>query len=126
MTTGVAPQSLQTSSLVIAPASEGGILQDTLLEHFSQLSDPRTALRLICCSTSLQLRCWQCSEADGWEAIETFGQSRQAWLAQFLSLNGILIDRDTFRRLFARLDPIQFQQCFRNWVNALTQALERR
>jgi len=46
------------------------------------------------------------------EAIETFGQSRQAWLAQFLSLPNGIPSHDTFRRLFARLDPIQFQ-CFR-------------
>jgi len=30
-------------------------------------------------------------EEDSWEAIETFGQSKQEWLEQFLDLpNGIL------------------------------------
>lgn len=108
-----------------APASEGGILQDTLLEHFSQLSDPRidrTKAHLLLDIIAIAVLA-VLAGADGWEAIETFGQSRQAWLAQFLSLPNGIPSHDTFRRLFARLDPIQFQQCFRNWVNALTQAL---
>jgi len=58
------------------------------------------------------------------EAIETFGQSH-AWLAQFLSLPNGIPSHDTFRRLFAPR-PYSVSAVLPHWVNALTQALERR
>ena len=31
---------------------------------------------------------------------------------------------DTFSRVFARIEPKQFQECFVSWVNSITQKLE--
>jgi len=45
------------------------------------------------------------------EAIETFGQSKQEWLEQFLDLPNGIPSHDTFARVFARLDPHSLQQC---------------
>ncbi len=51
------------------------------------------------------------------EAMEDYGLSKQEWLEQFLELpNGIPSD-DTFRRVFERLDPHQFQRCFQDSVD---------
>jgi len=37
--------------------------------------------------------------------------------------NGIP-SHDTFARLFARLNPQQFQQCFLNWIKAINKITE--
>ncbi len=60
--------------------------------------------------------------ADNWVEIETFGQAKRAFLAQFLALPHGIPSHDTFGRVFARLNPQQFQDCFRAWVQDLLQA----
>ena len=51
--------------------------------------------------------------ADTWVDIETYGSSKIKWLKQFLELPNGIPAHDTFSRAFARLNPEQFQQCFR-------------
>ncbi len=60
------------------------------------------------------------SGADGWVGIETYGQAKQEWLASFLSLPNGIPSHDTFARVFARLEPSEFEKCFTNWINAIT------
>src|SRR5262249_11761344 len=57
--------------------------------------------------------------ADSWDAIARFGRSKQAWLARFLELPNGIPSHDTFNRVFARLDPVAFQECFVDWMNAV-------
>ncbi len=118
MPTGFAPGTVGASS-------DSSLMQNTLLEHFTHLSDPRidrTKNHLLIDIVAIAILA-VIAGADGWEAIVIFGLSRQGWLEQFLSLPNGIPSHDTFRRLFARLDPQQFQQCFRHWINALTQSL---
>lgn len=42
---------------------------------------------------------------------------------QFLPLPNGIPSHDTFARVFARLDPDQFQQCFGQWIESLTTAV---
>ena len=60
--------------------------------------------------------------ADNWVDIETFGQAKRAWLEQFLLLPQGIPSHDTFGRVFARLNPEQFQTCFQTWVQDLVAA----
>ena len=58
--------------------------------------------------------------------VEMFGKAKKDWLSRLLELpNGIpsvLKDRhDTFGRVFARLDPVQFEECFEEWVHAVNE-----
>jgi len=47
--------------------------------------------------------------ANDWSAIEEFGIAKQEWLEGFLELpHGIPCD-ETFRRVFARLNAVQFR-----------------
>ena len=48
--------------------------------------------------------------AEGWVEIEEFGKAKQAWLAQLLELPNGIPSHDTFGRVFARLDPVQFEE----------------
>jgi len=56
---------------------------------------------------------------EGWEDMAEFGSLREQWLRQFLALPHGIPSPDTFRRVFAALDPVAFQQCFTRWVEHL-------
>jgi predicted transposase YbfD/YdcC len=59
--------------------------------------------------------------AEGCDDIRDFGEAKRDWLKGRLglSLDGGIPSDDTFRRLFARLDPVAFGRCFRSWVETL-------
>jgi len=94
-----------------------------LVSHFTILQDPRVdrtkqhALLDIVVIAFCAVLCG----AEGWEDMEDFGKAKQEWLQERLGLqleNGIPGD-DTFRRLFARLDPEQFGRCFLSFAQSL-------
>src|SRR5258708_23773990 len=58
--------------------------------------------------------------AEGWVDIETFGKTKEAWLNTFLELPNGIPSHDTFGRVFARIDPKQFEECFLTWVRGVT------
>lgn len=55
--------------------------------------------------------------------IEVYGQAKHEWLKQFLELPLGIASHDTFSRVFSRLDPEQFQNCFLNWVKSISQLI---
>jgi predicted transposase YbfD/YdcC len=57
--------------------------------------------------------------ADGWVQVELFGNSKLKWFRTFMDLEHGIPSHDTFGRVFARLDPDQFEQCFCRWVASL-------
>jgi len=92
----------------------------TLVEHFSNITDPRIdrTKRHKLIDILVIAICATICGAEGWEEFELFGQSKMDWFKRFLELpNGIPSD-DTFRRVFARISPHQFQQCFLEWVRS--------
>ena len=48
-------------------------------------------------------------------------QSEEAWLSRFLELPNGIPSHDTLGRVFAMLDAEQFQECFVDWVNAVSE-----
>lgn len=64
------------------------------------------------------------SGAEGCVGIETYGQAKSDWLKSFLELPNGIPSHDTFSRVFSRLEPQQFQDCFLSWVKSITQKLE--
>jgi predicted transposase YbfD/YdcC len=63
------------------------------------------------------------SGADSWVGIETYGNSKEEWLKQFLGLPNGIPSHDTFARVFARLDPEKLEAEFRNWVQTIAGTL---
>lgn len=65
------------------------------------------------------------SGADGWVAIEAFGNPKYEWLKSFLGLANGIPSYDTFSRVFSRIEPQEFQEGFLIcWVNAIVGELK--
>ncbi len=58
------------------------------------------------------------------ERREEFGKDKEEWLKTILELPNGIPSHDTFGRVFARLDPVQFEACFFDWVQSLTESIE--
>lgn len=57
--------------------------------------------------------------ADSWVAIELYGCTKYEWLKTFLELPNGILSHDTFARVFAQLNPQQFQEYFLNWMKSI-------
>jgi predicted transposase YbfD/YdcC len=99
----------------------------TLLEHFSTVDDPRIdrTKRHQLIDILVIAICATICGAETWEDFELFGQAKLEWFKSFLELPNGVPSHDTFRRVFARLDPQQFQQAFLDWVRSVTRLTQR-
>lgn len=91
-------------------------------DHFSDLEDPRvnrTKKHKLIDIITIAICAVICG-ADGWVDIENYGNAKLDWLKQFLELPNGIPSHDTFGRVFAHLDPEQFQNCFLAWVRAIS------
>jgi len=60
--------------------------------------------------------CTRLCGGEGFTDMEEFGHSRREWLATFLELPSGIPSHDTFGRVFARLAPVAFAECFARWA----------
>ena len=67
--------------------------------------------------------CAVLSGADDFEEISQWGRAKLDWLRGFLKLDYGVASPDTFERVFALLDPHQFERVFRCWVGTVIPAL---
>jgi len=91
-----------------------------LLRHFRKLKDPRLDRRKLHSLEAILVIaiCAVIAGANDFQQVALFGQKRKDWLKRFLELPNGIPSHDTFERLFARLDPLTFQECFADWMNA--------
>ena len=94
----------------------------SIVSHFKDLPDPRIERAkkhrlidiIVIALGSIMVG------GDGFQDMELFGKSKQAWLQQFLDLPNGIPSHDTFGRVFARLNPKRFHQCFLSWTQAVS------
>ncbi len=95
----------------------------SLVEHFISLEDPRRpqGRRHNLLDIVAMTICAVVADAEGWDDVELFAQCKVQWFHRFLELPNGIPCSDTFARVFARIDPACFRDCFRAWVNSIQQ-----
>ena len=88
----------------------------SILDHFAEVEDPRVEylvdhqlIEIIAIAL-----CAVIAGADTWTEVADFEREKQDWFEQFLGLEHGIPSHDTFGRVFAQLDPEQFQSSFLN------------
>jgi predicted transposase YbfD/YdcC len=97
----------------------------SIVHHFASLTDPRVRRRRrhqLNDIISIAI-CGVICGCKSWGEIALYGHKKADWLHTFLELPNGIPSKDTFRRLFARIQPTAFQSCFRSWTEALTTTL---
>jgi predicted transposase YbfD/YdcC len=99
----------------------------SLAYHFADLTDPRidrTRLHELLDIVAIAI-CAVVAGADSWDDIEEFARTKHDWFKTFLPLPNGIPSHDTIARVFARLDPDEFQRGFLRWIEALREATDR-
>ena len=97
-----------------------------LTDRFASLQDPRTgrAKRHEFMDVIVIAICAVICGSDSWVDVEMFGKAKKDWLSHLLELPNGIPSHDTFGRIFARLDPVQFEACFTEWVQAVNEVMQ--
>jgi predicted transposase YbfD/YdcC len=95
----------------------------SIVDHFQTLEDPRIARtkKHNLLDILVIALCTLLTGGEGFQDMELFGKSKHAWLHTFLALPHGIPSHDTFGRVFARLHPRRFQECFLSWTRAVAQ-----
>jgi predicted transposase YbfD/YdcC len=93
----------------------------SIVEHFQTLEDPRIARtkKHLLLDILIIAVCTLLTGGEGFKDMELFGKSKRQWLQTFLALPHGIPSHDTFGRVFARLNPTRFQECFLSWTRAV-------
>jgi predicted transposase YbfD/YdcC len=100
--------------------------KQSIADYFADIEDPRidrTKQHKLIDIITIAICAVICG-ADTWVAIETYGKAKKNWLRKFLELANGIPSHDTFARVFAALDPQQFQQCFLSWIKSVATITE--
>lgn len=128
MATGFAPvlepekKAQQPTTGPLTPINE---IQARLLNYVQDIPDPRVSRTQKHLLTDILVIAILAvvAGAQGWEDMENYGISKQAWLSEFLELpNGIPSD-DTFPRVFERIKPEALEQVLSQWLQHLIGSL---
>ena len=94
---------------------------ESIAKHFRELKDPRTgnAKQHIFLEILIIAICAVICGADGWNDVELYGKNKKDWLKTFLELPKGIPSHDTFGRVFALIQPDEFQERFIEWIKAI-------
>lgn len=98
--------------------------RNSILSYFNQLEDPRSHVNRLHNLNSILLIgiiATLCG-AETWKQMEEFAILKLEFLQTFLSLpNGVPSD-DTINRVFSAIDTKQFEICFSQWADSLSES----
>ncbi len=123
MPTGFEKKSKTKTSFI--PSIDSFDITSKFQEYFTEVLDPRverTRLHSLTDIITISILA-VIAGARGWEDIEEYGLNKKEWLETFLELSFGIPSPDTFRRVFERINPKEFEQCFRVWVQSLVDSL---
>lgn len=98
----------------------------TIADHFKDLEDKRverTKKHKLIDIVTIAICAVICG-ADSWVLMEAYGKTKQEWLKKFLELPNGIPSHDTFARVFAIIEPQQFQNSFWNWIKSINKITE--
>ncbi len=98
-------------------------VRTTIMDYFSSLPDPRIdrAKRHSLMDILVIALCASICGVESFVDMELFGEAKHDWFSTFLELPGGIPSHDTFARVFSRLDPQAFSECFLSWIAAIQQ-----
>lgn len=92
---------------------------NTIFAYFSEMEDfriERKKQHLLTDIITITIAATLCG-SNSYDDIEDFAVVREDWFKTFLELPNGIPSHDTINRVFANMDPIKFEECFRNWVD---------
>jgi len=101
-------------------------IDSSLLESLALVNDPRSHVGLCHPLKSILTLsiCGVLCGADNWVAIQDWANAKKDWLEGFLDLPNGIPSHDTLGRVFAVIDPEEFQQAFIKWTASLSKSLK--
>ena len=99
-----------------------------VMDYFGSVDDPRRTygnLRHDFEAILTIALCGMICGADDWVTISQFGEIKKSWFENFLELPNGIPSHDTFNDVFAKLDPLQFQDSFIAWASSLSDLLPK-
>jgi predicted transposase YbfD/YdcC len=97
------------------------IFQATIFEHFSKIDDPRIdrkKLHNLMEIIFIAICAFICG-ANSWLGVEEYAITKEKWLKKFINLKNGIPSHVTFWRVFAKLTPKVFEDCFFNWIKQI-------
>jgi predicted transposase YbfD/YdcC len=98
-----------------------GTTVDEIIAHFNQLEDPRSSINRQHPLVSVVVIALMAvlAGAGGPTAIARWADTKKEFLLTVLPLPAGVPRKDVFRRVLMLLNPVAFQACFCNWLQAL-------
>ena len=98
----------------------------SFIECFADLQDPRVErnrlyplIEILLLTVSAIL-----SGAQGWEAMEEFGEAKLDWLRKFAPFANGIPSHDRIAHVISHLNPRAFQSAFRRWTQAVAETTD--
>lgn len=125
MASGFKPLNLTTKTSKTLSIANATALTEKMALVFSDVKDPRVERTRVHLLTDILIIgiLSIIAGGKGWEDMENYGLSKYDWLKEFLDLSWGIPSADTFRRLFERINPKVFEQCFQKWVQSIVETV---
>src|SRR3954462_14364088 len=97
-----------------------------ICDHFEEVTDPRKnrgenypLLEMVFVAL-----CATICDANSWVDVARFGKAKLPWLRQHLPFREGKPSHDTFSRVFARLDTVEFYAALQSWAGDMATTLK--